>query len=543
MPFSTAIPPTPLSRRKSGAQHVSGKLIQIAILALAVLCVVVLVWSRYWPFAEARVLQNLHEASDSHLKVRAFHKTFFPSPGCILEGVVFNHGPNEASPLITIERLTIQGSYLGLLAHHLSRINAQGMRVLIPPFGTGAPFHTSQSKIVIDEIAANGASLEFASGNPDTQPLRFDIQEASLRNVGWSGPLTYRVKVHNPEPPGDVTAAGKFGVWNRGDPGETPISGEYRFEKADLSVYQGIAGTLSSTGKFSGKLIHIDISGATDTPDFQVKSGGHAMRLTADFSAYVDAIHGDTFLQHVDANFWNTRVVAQGSIARSADGNGKTALIDLTADKARIEDLLRLFVAANRPPMSGSINFQARAEVPPGARRFLEKIKLQGSFGIAGGSFSSPSTQQGTNKLSADARGEKSSSDPETVIIDLSGRENLVGGTARLSDLSFGVPGAAARMDGTYNLITEKIDLRGLLKLDSQISSTQSGAKALLLKAVEPFFKKHKTKEIVPIRISGTYKHPSFGLDLAGSSKNVALPQHKSARTMPSLHMANPPNH
>jgi hypothetical protein len=542
MPFSTTIPPTSLSGRKRGARHFSGKLIQIAILALAVLCVIVLVWSRYWPFAEARVLQNLRETSDSQLKVRTFHKTFFPFPGCILEGVVFNHGPNEANPLITIEKLTIQGSYLGLLAHHLSRINAEGMRVLIPPFGTGGSFQTSQSKIVIDEIVANGTSLEFASGNPGKQGLRFDIQEASLRNVGWSGPLTYRVKVHNPEPPGEVIAAGKFGVWNRSNPGETPISGEYKFEKADLSVYEGIAGTLSSTGKFGGKLIHIDISGTTDTPDFQVKSGGHAMGLKADFSAYVDAIHGDTFLQRVDANFWNTRIVAQGSIAGSADGNGKTALIDLRADKARIEDLLRLFVAANRPPMSGSINFRARAEIPSGARRFLEKIKLQGRFGIAGGSFSSPSTQQGANKLSADARGEKSS-DPETVIIDLSGRENLVGGTARLSDLSFGVPGAAARMDGTYNLITEKVDLHGLLKLDSQISSTQSGAKALLLKAVEPFFKKHKTKEIVPIRISGTYKHPSFGLDLGYNTKNVALPRHKSARTMPSPPVATPPNH
>ena len=56
---------------------------------------------------------------------------------------------------------------------------------------------------------------------------------------------------------------------------------------------------LSSQGKFGGTLRHIDISGKTDIPDFEVKSGGHPMRLTTEFTAYVDGIHGDT-LKRVD---------------------------------------------------------------------------------------------------------------------------------------------------------------------------------------------------------------------------------------------------
>jgi hypothetical protein len=31
---------------------------------------------------------------------------------------------------------------------------------------------------------------------------------------------------------------------------------------------------------------------------------------------------------------------------------------------------------------------------------------------------------------------------------------------------------------------------------------------------MEPFFKKRRRGEIVPVRISGTYEHPTFGLDL-----------------------------
>jgi len=539
---STAAQPVNFEARKQGAPHLSSKLILITLLAIVVLCVLALLLHRYWPFGEVTVVQNLREASNSEVKFRAFHETYFPSPGAILEGVVFNHGPNEAPPLITIEKLTIQGSYLGLLANHVTRITADRLRVLIPPFGTGTAFHTTQSRITIGEIVTNGAAIEFSSGNPNKQPLRFDIHEASLQNVGWSGPLTYHVKVHNPEPPGEVTATGRFGVWNRSDPGETPISGEYKFEHADLSVYKGIAGTLSSTGKFGGKLSHVDISGTTDTPDFVVKSGGHPMRLTTEFSAYVDATHGDTFLKRVTGDFWKTHIVAEGSIAKSPDGKGKTALIDLEANDARIEDLLRLFVEKNRPPMSGGVTFRARAEIPPGPQKFLKKVKLRGNFGIAAGSFSDSSTQEGVNKLSAGARGQKESPDPETVLTDLSGSEDLIGGIVRFSDLSFGVPGAAARLHGTYDLTSYKIDLRGQLKLDSKISNTQSGAKALLLKAIQPFFKKRKTKEIVPVRISGTYQHPTFGLDLNDkNAQNVSVPRHSSARSVPKTANADNP--
>src|ERR1700730_16298997 len=58
-----------------------------------------------------------------------------------------------------------------------------------PPFGSGETFHATLSKITIDEIVANGAVLEFALRKPDKQPLRFEIHEALLRDVGWKGAL------------------------------------------------------------------------------------------------------------------------------------------------------------------------------------------------------------------------------------------------------------------------------------------------------------------------------------------------------------------
>ncbi len=482
-------------------------------LAGAVLCVVALALCRR-AFGQAAVLQDLREASDSQVEVRAFHQTYFPFPGCILEGVVFRHGPPQAKPLITIEKITIRGSYLSLLSTRVDRITADGMRVSIPAFGTGEAFHTTPSKITIGVLFANGAAIEFASHDPNKQPLRFDVHEATLRDVGGRGPLSYRVKVHNPEPPGEVSVEGRFGAWRTDDPKETPVSGQYTFEQADLSVYRGVAGKLSSIGKFGGTLGHVDISGTTDTPDFEVKSGGHKVRLTTEFSAFVDATRGDTFLKHVGANLWKTHIDAEGSIAGYPGRKGKTALIDLSASNARIEDLLRLFVSERRPPMSGAISLQGRTEIPPGPGEFLKKVKLRGSFGIVSGTFSKSSTQEGVDKLSAGARGEKDPVDPETVLMNLTGQVNLLDGVSRFSDLSFEVPGAAARVHGSYDLISHKIDLRGQMQVDSKISNTETRAKALLLKMMEPFFKKKNKGEIVPVRISGIYEHPTFGLDL-----------------------------
>jgi hypothetical protein len=513
MAQATAMPPPKIETQLPLQRGRWGKIGLIVAGILLILFVLALAFCRK-PFSRTAILEDLHEVSDSQVEVRAFHQKMFPYPGCVLEGVVFRHGSPQNKPIITIDRLTIRGSYSGILQNRVSRVTAEGMHIFVPEFGTSEALHTTPATISVDEIVANGATVEFAYHEADKPPLRFEVQEAVLRNVIPERPFDYRLRVHNPEPPGEVAVEGKFGNWKRGDAGETPISGEYTFEHADLSVYHGIAGILSSKGKFEGKLAHIDIDGKTDIPDFEVKMGGHPTRLSTEFSAYVDAIHGDTYLKQVTADFWKTHLVAEGSVAKSADGKGKTALINFRSSNARIDDLLHLFAQSSRAPMSGKVTLRARVEIPPGEEEFLKKLKLRGSFGIESGKFSESSTQEGVNKLSAGARGEKDPADPETVLTDLTGQVNLARGTSTFSDLSFGVPSASARMHGTYDLLDHKIDLRGQMQVDTKISNTENGPKAVLLKAMEPFFKKKKKGEIVPVRISGTYEHPTYGLDL-----------------------------
>jgi AsmA-like protein len=297
------------------------------------------------------------------------------------------------------------------------------------------------------------------------------------------------------------------------------VSGEYTFEHADLNVYHGIGGILSSQGKFGGVLKHIDISGSTDIPDFEVRSGHHQVHLATQFSAYVDGTDGDTYLKRVDAHFLRTQVVAEGSIAKIPGRTGKTALIDLVVKQGRIEDVLGLFVKSPRAPMSGPVGLKAKVEIPPGKERFLEKVKLQGTFGVDEGTFTKPDTQTNVNKLSAGARGQNKD-DPETVLTDLRGQVRLDHGISTFTELSFGVPGASARLHGTYNIIDHRIDLHGQMQVDSQISKTTTGMKALLLKVMDPIFKKRHRGEVVPVHIGGTYEHPQYGLDLSKDKKD-----------------------
>jgi hypothetical protein len=68
------------------------------------------------------------------------------------------------------------------------------------------------------------------------------------------------------------------------------------------------------------------------------------------------------------------------------------------------------------------------------------------------------------------------------------------------------------------------------MQVDSKISDTTSGMKSMMLKVMDPFFKKKKKKgEIVPVHIGGTYDKPTFGLDLGdhGQPANAPQPQQK----------------
>ncbi len=223
---------------------------------------------------------------------------------------------------------------------------------------------------------------------------------------------------------------------------------------------------------------------------------------------------GDVALQSVHAQFERTSVVAQGEVAKKAGSEGKTVSLGATELQGRIQDWLRLLSKADRPALTGAMNFRAQVRVPPGSRDFIERVNLQGDFGIDTASVTRTTTQENVNNLSQVAKGEKEKDDPTSVVENLKGHVVLKDAIATFSNLSFSVPGALAHVHGTYGLSTEQVNFHGTLQVDNKLSKGSKGMKSFLLKFVEPFLKKKNAGEIVPIKIGGTFSHPSYGLDL-----------------------------
>ncbi len=500
----------------------------LALIAAPVLFIVyIAIVALNWPFKEQALIDVLQERSVRSVTIAHFYRTYFP-PGCVAEGVQFLHRKHKNKPpLIVIQKLTLQSNYAQIFTFQrkLSSARATGMHVTVPPRSPdGAPnpvmpltHSQTGSKMKIGTVMADGAILDFLSSDQGKPPYRITIDKLSIDGLGNDTALSYNAVLMNAKPPGQIRSNGQFGPWNADDPARTPVKGNYTFANAKLGVFEGISGTLFSKGSFQGTLDHIETVGAVNVSQFHVTGSGHTRQLTAQFHAAVDATNGNTSLEYVTAHFDNTTVIAKGTVSGASGEKGKTITVDIASTSGRIEDLLDLFIEAKRAPMTGSINFQAHVEVPPEAEQFVQKVKLQGAFGVGGGKFTSAETQGSIDKLSASAKKTdkvKRQEDPETVLDNLTAKVVLRGGTASLSNLAFSVPGADARLDGTYNLIDYRVDLHGTLITTGNVSDGTSGFKSLLVKAITPLFKKKAKAKIVPFKITGTYGHTSVALDV-----------------------------
>lgn len=478
-----------------------------------------------WPFTEANVIQELQRATSSTVQFGSFRRTFFPHLGCVAENVTFRRGDNGKNPTVmTVKTLTIETGLAGALRKHVSLIRLQGAHAVFAPFGTGPAWTPTASSVVVDELDAHGALLEFTSHDPGAAKVQFHIRDFVGHHLATPDPMQFELQIRIPTPPGEAHLTGSFGPWNMHTVTETPVSGRYTFQQADLSVFGGIQGILSSEGKFQGPLDSLQIDASTATPDFQLKSASHRVGLNSAFHAQVDATNGDVTLNHVRAQLLRTILFSSGSIRQRRTEDGKTTALDFAIQNGRIQDLMLLFVSAGQAPLNGTVNLKAKALVLPGDAPFLKKLRMSGDFGIDRALFTKQETQENVEKLSAAGRGDPKAADPKAdpkeeldpgrVVSDLQGHATVDRGVATFSDLHFRVPGARAKLQGTYDLISHRINLHGTLFMDAQLPKATSGVKSFLLKAVDPFLKKNRRGGAeFPIRITGTYEVPAYSSD------------------------------
>jgi len=439
-------------------------------------------------------------------------------------------GRQDLPPLIAVKRFTLRASIWGLLhnSRRISYVYLEGLQINVPPRGEGGGTSGGDAKsamrkfrtLLFDEILSDGATLKILTSRPGKNPLEFDLQQLHLNSSGTDGALAFRATLSNPTPPGEIVSTGIFGPWDADVPSQTPVSGNYTFEKADLGVFPGIAGILSSKGNYQGVLDQIHIDGTTDIPDFRVTLAGHPVDLSATYHAEVDGMNGDTYLQPVEAHFGQTDLLAQGKVEGTAGKKGKTITLDVSASHARIEDLLLLAIKES-PPMTGPIRLKTKFILVPGPKQIPERLFLDGSFDLNSLHFTSSAVQQKVDNMSKRSEGKPSevvnpqqAEKADDVASAMRGNFRVENGILTLAGLNYGIPGADVQLAGTYALEPETLDLHGKLTMQAKLSQTTTGFKSFLLRFADPIFSKGGKGTVLPIAITGSVQHPHYGLDL-----------------------------
>jgi hypothetical protein len=140
---------------------------------------------------------------------------------------------------------------------------------------------------------------------------------------------------------------------------------------------------------------------------------------------------------------------------------------------------------------------------------------LKGQFDVGAARFTDRKVQQKLSDLSHRARGLDADAAAANVVSNLAGRFQMKNAALTFSDLSFSLPGALVRVQGSYGLRSEALDFNGIVRMDATISrAAGGGVKGFFLKAIDPIFRKKGAGAIIPITIRGTRENPAFGLDV-----------------------------
>ncbi|HZR55665.1 MAG TPA: hypothetical protein VFA74_02240 [Terriglobales bacterium] len=475
------------------------------------------------PILKKRVVALLSEKFQGEVQLDNLEVSVFPKVRAHGSNLSVRYGNrSDVPPIIQVRELIGEASLLSLVEKpwKINRVELRGLDIQIPPkdpnsSNNGQHGYWNRIKdmpILIHELTVDDARLELLPKSKDKLPHVFEIHHVLMHYVGLHRPASFSAQLTNATPPGEIETAGDFGPWNSADPGETPLAADYTFVNADLGVLKGIAGTLSSKGKFQGVLNRIEVEGETDTPDFSLRIGGHPVALHTDFSATVDGLNGNTLLHPVRARLLDSFITANGEVIGKPGIKGRTIKLDVIVSKGKIQDVLRLAVKSQKPLMTGNLKLHTKFDLPAGDADIIDKLRLYGNFGVEGAQFTDPKLSAKIETLSRKGEGKPSDMAAGSDVSQLKGTFGLQNADIAFRQLTFAVEGASVQLHGGYALDDEALNFHGHLRLNAKLSQTMTGFKSVMLKPFDSFFRKKGVTEL-PIKITGTRGKPSFGLD------------------------------
>jgi hypothetical protein len=508
-----------------------GASLLIAVVVLGVIAEVVV--HRALPILKGRVIETLSTRFNSRVELDGFDVSVVK--GLEVSGSGLRIFPEDEvvaagakDPLIALGHFSFHADWSGLFADpmHVGAVHVTRMVIHIPPkeMRAQAPKgqrHIGKIKIVVEEIVCDDSKLVIGTAKPDKDPKDFELSHIVLKNVGPTKPWDYDATLVNAIPKGDIHAKGTFGPWSNDNPGDSTVTGHYTFDHADLNTIKGLGGMLSSVGEFTGQLDNIVVDGTTETPDFSLDTANHAMPLHTKFHAIVDGTSGDTYLQPVNARLGGSDFSCSGAII-NVKGKGHIIDLDVNVPNGRIQDFLQLAVKTTPVVMTGRLEMKTKLHIRPGNESVSKKIGLRGGFTLLQIHFTNPEVEDKVDMLSLRAQGDPKDAKPgaEDVHSQMTGQFVMDAGKLSFSKLNYALPGAMVALTGEYSLDGERFEFEGKLRTDAKVSQmVASKWKSILLKPVDPFFKKNGAGAEIPVKISGTKSAPKFGLDLGHKDK------------------------
>jgi hypothetical protein len=422
---------------------------------------------------------------------------------------------------------------------HIWAVTLEGLTITVPSRPRQAPANASSTpgpppteplprsaemlRFRIDSVVCRNARIILENANPVKQPIEFDIATMNVAPVRAAGKMGFKAVLTNPRPKGLITTEGSFGPWVVEDPGHTPLEGRYRFEDADLSTFKGIAGMLSSTGRYQGTVRDMTVDGETRTPAFSLTHFGTPVPLKTTFHARVDSTNGDTWLQPVRATLGSTRLTASGKVVQVlAPRNGKSGsmhsigrqiTLDVDVERGQIADFLRLTSHGGAPILTGTLHMKTTFELPPGIVPVHERMRMEGNFVLGDALFSNPKLQDRVGGLSLRGQGkaqQAATAAASDVLSSMGGNFTMAGGAIDFPNLDYTMPGAEIKLRGVYGLDGGTLAFRGTASLQAPVSKLVGGWKGWLLTPVDPLFRKKGAGTVVHVHIDGTRAEPHF---------------------------------
>lgn len=481
-------------------------------------------------FTRDWVVGSLSERFDTQVELADLHVTAFPEMSVQGRGLTIRHRERSDVPFIYIDIFTFRLGVLGIfrVPHEIRGVSVQNMKITILPRGensaaisgatqknTAPAAHTRipLPSIVVDEIVCDNTALVILPKKAGKLPLEWDIHALDLYHAGAEQALDFHGTLTNAKPKGEIVTKGTFGPWNLDDKGATPVSGSYEFTDADLGPFPGIAGILSSTGKYSGQLDKLEVSGVTDTPDFSLDRVGKPAPLHTEYSATVDGLNGDTYLHPVRATLIKSVIVSEGSVVNVA-GKGHNISLDVHAPEARIQDILALAMKDEKPLLAGPAKITAKLFLPPGKIKVIDKMILDADVTVDNAHWSSEKIREELQSLSRRAEGKPGDEAAGSSVSDLHCKFHLENGIIHFSSVTFSVPGAGVDLAGDYGVQNGELNFKGHVRLQAKLSQLVTGAKSDFLKLLDPFFSKDGAGTELPITVTGTRESPTFGVSI-----------------------------